>query len=173
MRRDLHTSIAWQSICRPANSSNPHCQQLVASVLKETQLDAAHLELEITESAAMKNPQRSIEILNTLRSMGITLSLDDFGTGHSSLTYLKLFPITSLKIDKSFVRDIETDHLDAEICASTIALAHKLGLNVVAEGVENAGQLLFLRNIKCGDAQGYFFSHPLSATDLESFKLVQ
>ncbi|CAH1198324.1 putative Diguanylate cyclase [Candidatus Nitrotoga sp. BS] len=151
----------------------PTLPAVVASVLKETQLDAAHLELEITESAAMKNPQHSIEILNTLRSMGITLSLDDFGTGHSSLTYLKLFPITSLKIDKSFVRDIETDHLDAEICASTIALAHKLGLNVVAEGVENAGQLLFLRNIKCGDAQGYFFSHPLSATDLESFKLVQ
>jgi len=150
----------------------PALPALVASVLKETQLDATHLELEITESAAMKNPQRSIEILNTLRSMGITLSLDDFGTGHSSLSYLKLFPITSLKIDKSFVRDIETDHLDAEICASTIGLAHKLGLNVVAEGVENEGQLLFLRNINCGDAQGYLFSRPLSATDLESFKLV-
>jgi diguanylate cyclase (GGDEF)-like protein len=145
--------------------------ELVASVLKETQLDAAHLELEITESAAMKNPQRSIEILNTLRSMGITLSLDDFGTGHSSLTYLKLFPITSLKIDKSFVRDIETDHHAAEICASTIGLAHKLGLNVVAEGVETVGQLLFLRNIKCGDAQGYLFSHPLSSADLESFRM--
>jgi diguanylate cyclase (GGDEF)-like protein len=144
---------------------------LVASVLKETQLDAAHLELEITESAAMKNPQRSIEILKTLRNMGITLSLDDFGTGHSSLTYLKLFPITTLKIDKSFVRDIETDHHAAEICASAIDLAHKLGLNVVAEGVENAGQLLFLRNIKCGDAQGYLFSRPLSSTDLENFKL--
>ncbi|RFC37690.1 MAG: diguanylate cyclase (GGDEF) domain-containing protein [Candidatus Nitrotoga sp. SPKER] len=144
---------------------------LVASVLKETELDAAHLELEITESAAMKNPQRSIEILNMLRNMGITLSLDDFGTGHSSLTYLKLFPITTLKIDKSFVRDIETDHHAAEICASTIDLAHKLGLNVVAEGVENAEQLLFLRNIKCGDAQGYYFSRPISSADLANFKL--
>lgn len=144
---------------------------LVANVLKETELDAAHLELEITESAAMKNPQRSIEILNTLRSMGITLSLDDFGTGHSSLSYLKLFPITTLKIDKSFVRDIETDHHAAEICASTIDLAHKLGLNVVAEGVENAEQLHFLRNIKCGDAQGYYFSRPISSTDLAKFKL--
>lgn len=144
---------------------------LVASVLKETELDAAHLELEITESAAMQNPQRSIEILNTLRNMGITLSLDDFGTGHSSLTYLKLFPITTLKIDKSFVRDIETDHQAAEICAATIDLAHRLGLNVVAEGVENAEQLDFLRNIKCGDAQGYFFSRPISPADLANFKL--
>lgn len=147
----------------------PTLPALVANVLKETQLLPKHLELEITESVAMRNPQRSIEILNTLRSMGITLALDDFGTGHSSLTYLKLFPITSLKIDSSFVRDIETDQQDAEICKATIALAHKLGLTVVAEGVEKFGQLQFLRNIECGEAQGYLFSQPLPATELANF----
>ncbi len=148
----------------------PTLPGLVASVLRETRLEPEHLELEITESAAMKNPKHSIKILNTLRSMGITLTLDDFGTGHSSLAYLKLFPISSLKIDKSFVRDIETDYHDAEICTSTIGLAHKLGLNVVAEGVEEAGQLQFLRKVECGDAQGYFFSRPLASADVESFE---
>jgi diguanylate cyclase (GGDEF)-like protein len=148
----------------------PELPELITSALRDTGLEPAHLELEITESVAMKNPQRSIEILKALRSMGITLALDDFGTGHSSLTYLKLFPITSLKIDSSFVRDIETDHHDAEICAATITLAHKLGLNVVAEGVEKVGQLLFLRNIECGDAQGYLISRPLPAEDVENFE---
>ncbi|HWR76986.1 MAG TPA: EAL domain-containing protein [Thiobacillus sp.] len=144
--------------------------EFVASVLKESQLDARHLELEITESVAMKNPSHSIEILNALRDMGIDLALDDFGTGYSSLTYFKLFPVTSLKIDKSFVRNIETDRYDAEICMATITMARKLGLRVVAEGIETPGQFHFLYNIECSGAQGYLISHPLFAADLALFE---
>jgi diguanylate cyclase (GGDEF)-like protein len=145
--------------------------ELVASVLEESQLDARHLELEITESVAMKNPNHSIEILNALRDMGIDLALDDFGTGYSSLTYFKLFPVTSLKIDKSFVRNIETDRYDAEICMATINMARKLGLKVVAEGVETPGQFSFLNKLECSGAQGYLISHPLLAADLAQFEL--
>jgi len=149
----------------------PGFPALVASVLKETQLDACHLELEITESVAMKDTGHSIETLNVLRGMGISLALDDFGTGYSSLTYFKLLPLTSLKIDKSFVRNIETDRYDAEICKSTINLARKLGLKVVAEGIETSGQFRFLLNIKCSEAQGYLISRPLSAADFAQFQL--
>ena len=144
--------------------------EFVASVLEETQLDAHFLELEITESVAMTDPERSIDVLNKLLSMGITLALDDFGTGYSSLTYLKLFPITSLKIDGSFVQNIETDRYDAEICSAIVSMARKLGLKVIAEGVETPGQFRFLRDIECVEAQGYLVSRPLSASDLESFK---
>ena len=141
----------------------------VASILKETQLDAGHLELEITESVAMEKPERTIKILNTLLDMGIRLALDDFGTGYSSMTYLKQLPITTLKIDASFVRNIETDRYDAEICTATISLARKLGLNVVAEGVETPGQFRFLRKIECHEAQGFLISHPLPAAELAQF----
>lgn len=148
----------------------PGFPALVASVLKETQLDACHLELEITESVAMKDMGRSIEILNVLRGMGISLALDDFGTGYSSLTYFKLLPLTSLKIDKSFVRNVETDRYDAEICLATINMARKLGLKVIAEGIETSGQFRFLLDIECNEAQGYLISQPLSAEDFARFQ---
>lgn len=149
----------------------PGFPAIVASVLGETQLDACHLELEITESVALKDIRHSVETLSVLRDMGISLALDDFGTGYSSLTYFKLLPLTSIKIDKSFVRNIETDRYDAEICASTINLARKLGLRVVAEGIETSGQFNFLRNIKCHEAQGYLISRPLTAQDFAQFQL--
>ena len=142
---------------------------IVANILKETGIEAAHLELEVTETVAMQNPQKTIEILHALNQMGIGLSVDDFGTGHSSLTYLKSFPISCLKIDRSFVRDIETDRHDAVICSATVALAHKLGYEVVAEGVETQGQLAFLRAINCDKAQGYLISKPLPAADIPGF----
>jgi diguanylate cyclase (GGDEF)-like protein len=143
---------------------------LVADVLQETHLHPSHLELEITESVAMQNPEGSVKVLNALRQMGVTLALDDFGTGHSSLAYLKMLPISCLKIDRSFVRDIETNRHDAEICTATVLLARKLGLKVLAEGVETFGQFNFLRDINCTETQGYLTSGPLPADALEHFK---
>ena len=144
----------------------------VASVLHETQLEARHLELEITESMAMKNPERSIGVLRDLLAMGITLALDDFGTGYSSLTYLKLLPVTRIKIDRSFVSNVENDPHDAEICAATLDLAHKLGLKVTAEGIETPGQFEYLRGLACDEAQGYLICRPLPADELERFQPV-
>lgn len=144
----------------------PDLPELVESTLLKFQLDPANLEIEITESVAMKDPERSIHVLRTLKKMGVTLSVDDFGTGHSSLTYLKQLPVNVLKIDGSFVRGLETDPGDAEICASTIALAHKLGLKVVAEGIETRGQFEFLKGNHCDTAQGYLISHPLPAGEI-------
>lgn len=143
--------------------------QQVAAVLAETGISAAQLELEVTETVAMLQPQNTIAILHALKHMGIGLAVDDFGTGHSSLTYLKSFPISCLKIDRSFVRDIETDRHDAEICSATVALAQKLGFEVVAEGVETPGQLQFLHNIHCDKAQGYLISKPLPAAEIPYF----
>ncbi len=142
---------------------------LVATVLRETGMDAKNLELEITESAAMKNPKQTIEILNTLSEMGVRLAIDDFGTGHSSLNYLKLFPIHCLKLDGSFVRGIGSDSNDAAICDASIKLAHNLGLEVVAEGVETVGQFEYLKELDCGKIQGYYFSKPLSSEDAGAF----
>lgn len=143
----------------------------VARVLQDTGLAARHLELEITESLAMKNPQHTIATLNALKSMGVTLAVDDFGTGHSSFSYLKLFPISCVKIDRSFVRDIETDNHDAEICSATIALAHKLGLQTVAEGVETSRQFDILKSQQCGKAQGYLISRAVPASGISHFAL--
>ena len=111
----------------------------------------------------MENPHEAIEILRRLGSMGVTLAIDDFGTGYSSLSYLKLFPIDHLKIDRSFVRDIEQDLNDRAIAFGTIALAHSLGLQVVAEGVETTAQLALLDANACDEIQGYLFSKPLTS----------
>jgi diguanylate cyclase (GGDEF)-like protein/PAS domain S-box-containing protein len=142
---------------------------LVADVIAESGIDPQLLELEITESAAMDNPEETIRQLRSFREMGIELSIDDFGTGYSSLSYLKLFPVNRLKIDRSFVKNIETDADDAAIAAAIIALAHKLGKEVVGEGVETEGQLNFLKEQQCDIIQGYFFSRPLPATEATLF----
>lgn len=142
---------------------------LVARCLADSGLNANYLELEITETAAMENPQAAIGTLNALRTMGVTLAIDDFGTGYSSLTYLKLFPIDRLKLDRSFVKDIEADQNDAAICAATIALAHNLGLEVVAEGVETEQQYAYLKSLSCDKIQGYWFSKPLPAESIPAY----
>jgi diguanylate cyclase (GGDEF)-like protein len=135
----------------------------VAHALEKHGLAGTDLELEITESAAMHDPAASISQLKALRDLGVRLSIDDFGTGYSSLSYLKLLPIHTLKLDQSFVRDIETDSNDVAICTATIALAHNLGLAVIAEGVETEAQRLLLTSHQCDFMQGYLFSKPLPA----------
>jgi len=133
----------------------------IAAILLETGLDPKWLEIEITESAIMKNPELSIGMLRKLKEMGITLAIDDFGTGYSSLSYLKHFPIRRLKIDRSFVRDIITNPDDAAIAEIIIAMAHTLKLDVIAEGVETRAQMEFLSFHNCVEMQGYLFSRPV------------
>ncbi len=145
---------------------------LLRQVEKALQHYAFHpgdLELEITESVAMENPDATLRMLGQLRELGVELAIDDFGTGYSSLSHLKLMPLQRLKIDRSFVKDIEIDPDDAAICAATISLAHNLGLSVVAEGVETAAQLAFLRHLGCECVQGFLFSKALPASELEAW----
>ena len=132
----------------------------VRDILRECTIDPALLEFEITESIVMGNTETAINIMKSLRDLGCRLSIDDFGTGYSSLSYLKRFPITALKIDQSFVKDIPHDNNDVEICTAIIAMAHKLGLAVVAEGVENTAQSEFLIEQGCELLQGFLFAQP-------------
>jgi EAL domain-containing protein (putative c-di-GMP-specific phosphodiesterase class I) len=143
--------------------------ETVANALTVSGLPAELLEIEITESSVMENPKEAIQILERLGRMGVTLAIDDFGTGYSSLAYLKLFPIDHLKIDRSFVADIETDLNDRAIAFGTIALAHSLGLKVIAEGVETEDQLELLRSNGCDEVQGYLMSKPLYSAAAFSF----
>jgi len=143
--------------------------ETVANALTLSGLPAELLEIEITESSVMENPKDAILILDSLGRMGVTLAIDDFGTGYSSLAYLKLFPIDHLKIDRSFVADIEFDLNDRAIAFGTIALAHSLGLKVIAEGVETEDQLELLRSNGCDEVQGYLLSKPLHSAAAFAF----
>lgn len=136
---------------------------VIEQSLQRHGLDASVLEIELTESMVMHDPDRTIQILRDMREMGLHISLDDFGTGYSSLGYLRRFPIDVLKVDQSFVRDVTSNPDDAAIAASIIALAHGLNLTTVAEGVETPGQMEYLMRHKCDVVQGYFFSKPLPA----------
>ncbi|HCE68115.1 MAG: hypothetical protein A2X82_18285 [Geobacteraceae bacterium GWC2_55_20] len=142
---------------------------LVTQILAETGLDPRCLELELTESALMGDSSDTICKLLRLKEMGISISVDDFGTGYSSLSYLKHLPIDTIKVDRSFVRDIVNDPDDAAIVDAIVAMAHALKLNVIAEGVETAEQLEFLRQRKCQQAQGYYFARPLDPQQFEAF----
>ena len=142
-------------------------------LLDEHAIDPARLELEITETAAMRDPENTRHLLQQLRARGFKLAIDDFGTGYSSLAYLKLFAIDRIKIDRAFVRDIETNPNDAAIVDATIGLAHALGLGVVAEGVETAAQRVFLRDRRSDEAQGYLFGRPMPAPEFRDFVRAQ
>jgi diguanylate cyclase (GGDEF)-like protein len=135
----------------------------VKHALQESGLEPSRLEIELTESLIMQDVQRAIETMSELQAMGVHLSIDDFGTGYSSLSALKSFPISRLKIDQSFVRDLPDNEDDKVIATAVISLGHKLNLRVIAEGVETAEQLAFLREHDCDEMQGYYFSKPTTA----------
>jgi len=137
------------------------------TTLSETGLDPHYLEVELTESSAMRDADNAIAVVQTLKDMGISCSIDDFGTGYSSLSVLKRFPISKLKIDRSFVMDVITDPNDAAIVDAIVAMAKALNMKVVAEGVEHNQHLDFLREIGCDQMQGYLFSRPLPAHEME------
>jgi diguanylate cyclase (GGDEF)-like protein len=138
----------------------------VADLLEKWQVPASAVQLEVTEGVVMSDPRRATEVLRGLKSLGVETTLDDFGTGYSSLTYLKRLPVTTLKIDRSFVMDMATEDEDAAIVASTIELARSLGLRVVAEGVENATVWQQLTDLGCDFAQGYYLSRPIPAEQM-------
>jgi len=140
--------------------------EAVRAALAESETSASHLIFEVTESATMADPSAALRALEGYRQMGIMISLDDYGTGQSTLTYLKTLPIGELKIDRSFVENAHEDSSDALLVRSTVHLAHALGLQVVAEGIETKECLDFLREVGCDLAQGYHVSRPLPAPDL-------
>jgi EAL domain-containing protein (putative c-di-GMP-specific phosphodiesterase class I) len=141
--------------------------------LKETNLDPRWLELELTESSIMKEPEQAIEKLHELKLMGIRVAIDDFGTGYSSLNYLKRFPIDTLKIDKTFVSDVCKDPHDTAIVRAIITLGHALDLTVIAEGVETQEQLQYLMSLGCDVVQGFLFSKSLTASAFEELLVEQ
>jgi diguanylate cyclase (GGDEF)-like protein/PAS domain S-box-containing protein len=150
-------------------SSTSMINQTIQNVLSETGMDARWLELEITESSLMQNIESTLNMLLEIRDSGVSISIDDFGTGYSSLSYLKRLPIDTLKIDKSFIRDIAIDREDAAIVTATIAMAHTMRLKVVAEGVTSKEQIRFLESHRCDQVQGYLLSYPLPADELGNF----
>lgn len=143
----------------------------VAGILRETGFDPRYLELEVTEGMAMGDVERSIATLRALREIGVQVSLDDFGTGYSSLSYLQRLPIRTLKVDRSFVKDIDADGNNGALASAIIAMAHSLNLNVITEGVETEAQAEFVRQRGCHEIQGFLYSKPLPAEAFESHLL--
>jgi diguanylate cyclase (GGDEF)-like protein/PAS domain S-box-containing protein len=178
LERALRLLAGWQHMKMPSmrlavNLSARQCHSgtllnCLDRLQQETRVDLRSLEMEITETAAMQDPEQTRELLRQLRLRGIKVAIDDFGTGYSSLNYLKLFEIDRIKIDRSFVKDIEKDQNDALIASATIALGHTLGLEVIAEGVETEAQCSFLNHELCDEGQGYLFGKPMPVADFEA-----
>jgi len=165
LREACHHARSWPGRRIAVNLSPRQFQQsdlrdVVARALDESGLDPRLLELEITESTAMRNTERTIATLAELRELGVRIALDDFGTGHSSLSYLRHFPIDRVKIDREFVAEIETSRSNRAIVSSVVAMAHGLDLAVTAEGVETEGQVAFLAAQRCEEVQGFLFGRP-------------
>lgn len=170
---------AWRDrgIVQPALAVNVSASQfhagnledIVASALLRYGVQASQLELELTESMLMRDPEATTALMHRLKAIGVKLSLDDFGTGYSCFAYLGRFPIDRLKIDQSFVRDMVSNTHAASIVAAIISLSHRLNLQVIAEGVENEAQLAYLRRLGCDDIQGFLFSPPLAEADYLDF----
>ena len=141
-------------------------RDLIRTVLDDTGLDPTYLQLELTESLLLSNADVMFDVLRDLKGMGLKLVIDDFGTGYSSLSYLRHFPVTKLKIDRSFIRDVAVNADDAAITSAIISMSKGLSLKVIAEGVENQAQLGFLRDHQCDEIQGYYLSRPLKVVDV-------
>jgi len=143
----------------------------VADAVRSVALDPGLLTLEITETVLMQDVEATVAKLWELKALGVRIAMDDFGTGYSSLNYLKRFPIDILKLDQSFVREVNHDATDAAIVSAVISMAHSLDLKVIAEGVETEEQLAFLTKQRCDRIQGYLFSAPLAPDQLEAYLL--
>ncbi|HXF80586.1 MAG TPA: EAL domain-containing protein [Usitatibacter sp.] len=178
LRRVCERARRWQElgmalpIAVNLSASQFHEPELVrelAAILKETGVGPQLLEIEITESMVMRDPDRATRVMQELRDMGVRIAIDDFGTGHSSLGYLKRFPIDRLKVDRSFVRDLPHNGDDVAITRAVIAMAHSLKMSVVAEGVEHQDQFDLLRSEGCDEFQGFFCARPLEEEDLMRF----
>jgi diguanylate cyclase (GGDEF)-like protein/PAS domain S-box-containing protein len=176
LRATIGQSRAWSRTGQPlriaANLSmrdlhEPGLANSISDLLVKAGVEPGLLELELTESTLMADPRRAIEVLTQLRRLGVQVAIDDFGTGYSSLALLKSLPVDTVKIDRSFVRDVATDESDLAIVRATISLAHSLGLRVVAEGVEDLAACRVLAQLGCDEAQGYYFSRPLPLPDLD------
>lgn len=167
--QDTGTGIGVAVNLSTRNLHDPDLVDQIATLLRDYRVAAELLKVEVTESAVMTDPTRALETLSRIRDMGVEVSIDDFGTGHSSLSYLKHLPVAEIKLDRSFVRDMQLNDNDFAIVRSTVELAHKLGLRVVAEGVEDRATWDLLVGLQCDAAQGYYMSPPLSADDLQSW----
>lgn len=141
----------------------------LSDIIDRTEMEPTLLHLELTESMLMGDVEAAIIQLRDIKALGVSLSIDDFGTGYSSLSYIKRFPVDILKIDRSFVKDIPEDPNDMEITAAIIAMAQKLNLQVIAEGVETEAQMTFLAKNNCYIVQGYYYSPPLSEAEIFRF----
>lgn len=154
----------------PLQFDSPALVATVRNIIERHGIDARYLTLEVTETTAMKDVDASLEVLNSLTAMGVKIAIDDFGTGYSSLLYLKRMPAAELKIDRAFVRDLESNEEDAAIVSSIIALARALNIKVVAEGVETAAQREFLLSLGCDTLQGFFLGRPATAEAFGSYR---
>ena len=141
----------------------------IANLVHEEGISSEWLELELTETVALKDPESAVDTMKRLTDLGFSLSIDDFGTGYSSLSLLKKFAVYKLKIDRSFVTDVDHDADDRAIVTAIIQMAHSIGLKTIAEGVETAEQLAFLEAQGCDEVQGYFFRRPLEVKDFEEY----
>ncbi|WP_424768430.1 EAL domain-containing protein [Paenibacillus sp. sgz302251] len=179
MRTACAQNKAWQNegyepVCVSVNLSvrqfkDENLVRIISDILNETRLDPQYLELEITENISMNIEDQVLSILQEIRKLGVKISIDDFGTGYSSLNYLKKYPIDFLKIDQSFVRNIQGQSNDEPIVKAIIYIAHSIGLKVIAEGVETKEQLDLLRELRCDEVQGYFISKPLQSEGVKDF----
>jgi diguanylate cyclase (GGDEF)-like protein len=179
LRAACSQNMIWQKsgikpMCMTANVSSIQFKQRnfverISEILHETGLNPLYLQLELTESAIMKDSEDAVKKLRSLRDMGIRISLDDFGTGHSSLNYLKRFPLSTLKIDRSFVQDLATSSDDQAITKTIIDIANNFNLNVIAEGVETKKQLALLQAYGCKGVQGYLICPPINSVSLAQF----
>src|SRR4029077_18344220 len=159
-------AIAMAVNLSPRQFQDDHLLHDIDDVLRETGMPAHLLQLEITESMVMLNVSRAIKVLDAIQSRGVRLAIDDFGTGYSSMSMMKQFPIDTIKIDRSFVRDLPNDSEDQAIAQAIISMGKALGMTVIAEGVETIEQQTFLRNHACDEMQGFLFSKPLPARQM-------
>ncbi|HSN68724.1 MAG TPA: EAL domain-containing protein, partial [Thermoanaerobaculia bacterium] len=179
LRRACQDAVEWSDIdgfrisvavnLAARQFQRPNLAERIAAVLGETGLEPPRLELEITESCAMQNAEASVRTMRELKRAGVRIAVDDFGTGYSSLHYLKRFPIDTLKLDRSFVQDVNEDHGDAAIATAVVSMATSLGLKLVAEGIETPEQLAFFRERRCSRGQGFLFGRPMAGDEFRAF----